>query len=88
MSAVIEQVTAWPTVAGQPGSPPVIFEDRTLPHQPVLTAADGTLVLTCTCQTRPGADTMAITFGSELPWAVARAAYRQWHINHGELVQS
>lgn len=89
-----------PTVTGEPGSPPVIVADDSLPHQIRLIAdyATGTaqIVVTCTCLGRqygPGAGRGHERKGiiearpAAFPAREAVAAYRQWHIDRGELVR-
>ena len=89
------------TVSGLPGSPPVVLADDSLPHQIRMVAdySTGTarLVVTCTCLGRrygPGAGRGHERQGviearpGAFPAGEAIAAYRQWHTDRGELVQS
>lgn len=87
------RATGWPTVTGLPGSPHVIFEDSSLPHMPVISVSQGSrpgrFAVYCTCQPagrRGQGPREPIATGSPLPAREAMAAYRQWHIDHGELV--
>jgi hypothetical protein len=81
----------WPTVTSLPGSPHVIFEDDSLPHQIRLSFSGHRIDVSCTCLQRPGGNgrgRLQIEARSPFPAREAMAAYRSWHADHGELVQS
>lgn len=80
-----------PTVTGRPGSPPVVFEDASLPHQIVLGVFSGAIMVSCNCLApRKGGFAgrgcprgfIASRQGT-FPAAEATAAYRAWHESKG-----
>lgn len=79
------------TVTGQPGSPPAIMEDPSLPHQLVMTLTSaagrsGCIAVSCNCLARGagrGRPRGIIDWGVTLPAARAVGAWRRWHEERG-----
>lgn len=79
------------TVTGQPGSPPAMLADPSLPHQLVMTLTSragrsGCIAVSCNCLARGagrGRPRGIIDWGATLPAARAAAAWRRWHEERG-----
>lgn len=87
----------WPTVTGRPGSPHVVFEDASLPHQVQLLFVSGNAGITVSCNCiarRTGRKTEAIGIMRENKGekdggiSVRRAVqmHRDWHLAKGRSV--